>query len=312
MLRVGGLHKRYGDTVALDGVDVAIDAGEICGLLGPNGAGKTTLVSIVAGLRSADAGTVTIDGVDALRDGRRARRRLGMVPQDIGIYPTLTVRQNLTVFGELADVRGPLLRRRLTEVADALELGPMLDRAVRELSGGEKRRVHTAVALLHRPALLLLDEPTTGVDVGTRARLLDAVRALAAEGAAICYSTHYLPEVEALGASVAIFDHGRVIARGTLAELVAAHGRPAVDVVIDGEVPEHPPFVGEAAVERHADRLRIVGTDAAGHIAAVLTAVGPRANVRRIELVSVSLEGVFLALTGRRFEIEEDGDGTRP
>jgi ABC-2 type transport system ATP-binding protein len=310
VLEVGGLAKRYGDVVALDGVDLSIGAGEICGLLGPNGAGKTTLASIVAGLRTADAGRVTIDGVDALGDGRRARTKLGYAPQELSIYPTVSVRENLIVFGELADVRGPLLRRRIDEVADGFELAPLLDRPARAMSGGEKRRLHTAAAMLHRPALLLLDEPTTGVDVGTRARLLDAVRSLAADGTAICYSTHYLPEIEALNASVAIIDHGRVIARGAVAQLVAAHGDAAVDIIIDPPVPavvEIRAAVPDGSIEHLADRIRIRGPHAANEIAHVLVALGSDAQrVRRIEVVSASLEGVFLALTGRRFDAEPD------
>jgi ABC-2 type transport system ATP-binding protein len=312
VLEVGGLTKRYGDVAALDGVDLEIGAGEICGLLGPNGAGKTTLASIVAGLRSADRGTVTIDGVDALRSGRAARRKLGFAPQELSIYPTVTVRENLVVFGELADVRGALLRRRIDEVAEAFELTSLLDRLAREMSGGEKRRLHTAAAMLHRPALLLLDEPTTGVDVSTRARLLDAVRLLAADGTAVCYSTHYLPEVEALGASVAIIDHGRVIARGAVDELVTAHGGTVVDIIIDPPVPaaHDTSFAGrDHSIEHLADRIRIRGPRSTTEIAHVLVALGPdAARVRRIDVVSASLEGVFLALTGRRFEAEAEAE----
>jgi ABC-2 type transport system ATP-binding protein len=306
VLTVRGLVKRYGELTALDGVELDLAPGEICGLLGPNGAGKTTLASIIAGLRRADAGTVTIGGIDALGDGRRARHKLGFAPQELGIYPTLTVRENLTAFGELADLRGTTLRTRITEVGDALELSSLLDRVCRTLSGGEKRRVHTAAALLHRPALLLLDEPTTGVDVATRGRLLEAVRALAAEGTAICYSTHYLPEVEALGASVAIIDRGTMIARGTVADLIAAHGRPSVKILLDGPLP-HDLAPLPFAVERQPDRLRITGTDPTTQIGEVLTAMGPAAAlVRRIDVLAVSLEGVFLALTGRRFEAQEE------
>ena len=303
MLEVRGLRKRYGDVVALDGAELSIARGEVCGLLGPNGAGKTTLASIVAGLRSADAGTVTIDGVDALGDGRRARQALGFAPQDLAIYPTLSVRENLVMFGEIADLRNTQLTGRIEQVADALELAALLDRPCRALSGGEKRRVHTAAAMLHRPALLLLDEPTTGVDVATRSRLLDTVRALADDGTAICYSTHYLPEVEALGASVAIIDHGRLIARGTVADLVRDHGRSGVDIEVDN---------GDAitatlpnGVERDGNVVRITGEEPSARIGEVLGLLG-HSRVRRVEVTAVSLESVFLTLTGRRFDSEED------
>jgi ABC-2 type transport system ATP-binding protein len=236
-LVVKGVRKRYGDTIALDGVDLDIAAGEIVALLGPNGAGKTSLVSIVAGLRRPDTGSVQVAGVDALRKPHAARARLGLAPQELGIYPTLSVRDNLRFHGELAGLRRTALTRRVAEVADALALGDLLRRAARELSGGEARRLHTAMSVIGRPQLLLLDEPTTGADVGMRVQLLELVRTLAAEGAAVCYSTHYLQEVEQLGASVAIIDAGRIVARGPLRTLVAAHGSAAIELRFDGPPP---------------------------------------------------------------------------
>src|ERR1035437_1143133 len=181
-----GVTKRYGDNVALNDVDLDIRPGEILGLLGPDGAGKTTLVSIAAGLLRADAGTVKVCGIDVRRDPVGARRRLGLAPQELGVYPLLSVRENLVFFGEMAGLRSHQLRRRIEEVADDLDLGTFIDRKAQFLSGGEKRRLHTAMALIPRPALLLLDEPTTGVDVATRAHLIQVVRKLAAEGAAVC------------------------------------------------------------------------------------------------------------------------------
>jgi len=207
------------------------------GLLGPNGAGKTTFVSIVAGVLKADAGTVQITGVDALRDSRKARRRLGIAPQDLGLYPTMSVRRNLTYFGEIAGLRGSELSSRVEEIAEGLSLTPMLDRKAGTLSGGQQRRLHTAMALLHHPPLLILDEPTVGADIRTRQEILDQVKRLAAEGRAVCYSTHYLPEIEELGASVAILDGGRIIARGSIAELVATYSSTAVELHFEGEPP---------------------------------------------------------------------------
>src|SRR5205085_662314 len=154
MLGVQGLCKSYGDVVALDGVDLDIAAGEICGLLGPNGAGKTTLVSIVAGLRDADAGGVVVNGVDALANSASARRFIGLAPQELGIYPTVRVRDNLVCFGELAGLRGRVLADRIGEIGEILELTALLDRPARTLSGGEKRRLHTAMAMMHHPPLL--------------------------------------------------------------------------------------------------------------------------------------------------------------
>jgi ABC-2 type transport system ATP-binding protein len=307
VLEVAGLCKSYGDVVALDGVDLGIAPGEICALLGPNGAGKTTLVSIVVGLRQADAGEIRVGGVDALRDPTAARSLAGIAPQELGIYPALTVRQNLTFFGELNGVWGTELDERIDRVADALELGELLDRPCQTLSGGEKRRVHTGNAMLHQPPLLLLDEPTTGVDVRTRAHLLDAVRAMAAEyGTAICYSTHYLPEVEALGATVAIIEGGRIIARGSIEELVARHGGAAVELTFDGPPP---PLSTRGRVEEDGSTVRLLCDDPGAEAAAVMARLGEDAHrLRAVEIIAPSLESVFLALTGRRYESGEETD----
>lgn len=298
--------KRYGDVVALDGVDLTVAAGEICALLGPNGAGKTTLVSIVCGLRHPDAGSVTVNGIDAVRDSARARRHLGFAPQELAIYPTVLVRENLAFAGELADLRSAALAGRIEQVADALELTHLLDRPARALSGGEKRRVHTAMAMIHSPELLLLDEPTTGVDVATRARLLDTVRRLAVEqGTAVCYSTHYLPEVEALGASVTLVDQGRVIAQGFVAELVARHARTIVELTFDGP----PPPLRVEGGEVDGDTFRFPSTQAAADAARLLSSLGADADrLRGLEILTPSLEAVFLALTGRRYSEDTDRD----
>lgn len=310
MLGVAGLSKSYGEVAALDGVDIDIAAGEICGLLGPNGAGKTTLVSIVAGLRDADSGAVTVNGTDALRCSAQARRFIGLAPQELAIYPTVRVLDNLVFFGELAGLRGSVLAARVAEVAEILELTALLDRPGRTLSGGEKRRLHTAMAILHRPPLLLLDEPTTGVDVRTRARLLEAVRRLACEeGTAICYSTHYLPEIEALGASVAIIEQGRIIARGSVAQLVRRHGGAAVELTFAGP----PPALSlDHRVEAVENTLRVYTNEPAADLACVLARLGAEAErLRGVEIVSPSLESVFLALTGRRYAVDDDRGAER-
>lgn len=307
MLDVRGLCKSYGSVTALAGVDLQIEAGEICGLLGPNGAGKTTMVSIVAGLRRADAGHVTVNGVDALNHSLEARHYIGLAPQELGIYLTLSVRDNLVFFGQLADLRGRLLAERIEEIADALGLTDLLGRLARTLSGGEKRRLHTAVAMLHRPPLLMLDEPTSGVDVRTRTSVLDAVRRLAEDGTAVCYSTHYLPEVEALGASVAIIDRGRIIARGSVADLVRQHGGSAVELRFDGP----PPVVTiDRRTELADETLRVYTDQPAADTAAVLGSLGPdAARIQEIQIISPSLESVFLALTGRRYTAESKIEG---
>ncbi len=298
MLHIADLRKRYGDVVALRGVDLDVSPGEIIALLGPNGAGKTTLVSIVAGLRKPDSGVVRVDGLNALVHSAEVRRRIGLAPQETGLYPVVTVRQNFALFGELAGLRGPELRRRIDEVAEALALTDLLDRQAGQLSGGQKRRVHTAIALLHRPKLLLLDEATTGADVETRGHLLDLVQRLAAEGSAVLYSTHYLAEVETLGSNVVILDHGQVIARGGVHELIRAHAKSVVELTFAGAVPDLG-LDGSATTDGRL--LRLATADPAATLVDVLPQV-PRDSLVAVEIVRPSLEAVYLALTGRRYE----------
>ncbi len=308
VLEVQGVAKRYGDHVALDAVSLSVAPGEVCGLLGPNGAGKTTLVSIVAGLRSADVGTVHVDGVDVEQGGRSARSAVGLAAQDTAIYPTVTVRENLELFARLAGLGGSAMWSRIEQVADVVELTGLLDRLGRHLSGGERRRLHTAMALVHRPRVLLLDEPTTGVDIATRSRLLAAISSLATEeGCAVVYSTHYLPEIEELGASVAILDRGQILTRGRLDELIDRHGSGLVEVTFDGPVP----VVDGAEVDGATLRL---ATDRPGPAAAALLArLGVDVDrVVSVDLVQPSLETVFVALTGRAYRSDDDPAGDAP
>ncbi len=223
-LVLSGVEKRYGDVVALAGVDLSIRRGEVVALLGPNGAGKTTLLSLVAGLRRPDAGSVKVLGVDAFADPRRARSSIGFAPQDLGIYPTATVQENLLVFAELAGLRGAARDQGVARAAQHLGLTKLLGRPARLLSGGERRRLHVAMAFVHGPSLLLLDEPGAGMDVRGARSLEELVRTLAEDGAGVCYSTNDLLEAESVADSVAILDRGRLMAHGAVADLVTRHG----------------------------------------------------------------------------------------
>jgi ABC-2 type transport system ATP-binding protein len=304
---VRGVHKAYGSVQALQGVDLEVARGEIVALVGPNGAGKTSLVSIVAGLRRPDRGEVTVGGLDVTKHRQEVGRLLGLAPQELAIYPTIKVRDNLTLAGELAGLRGQALRARIDETAVSLGIDDLLDRSAGAMSGGQKRRLHTAMALVHRPPLLLLDEPTVGADIDSRAQLLDLVRRLAhVDGAAVCYSTHYLPEVEELGASVAILEQGRVVSRGSLPELLAAHARPAVELEFHGPAPHLAAFPG-AVID--GNRLRITADDPAAAAADALAALGPdHPPLAGVEVLHPGLEAVYRAVTGRRFEDEEAVD----
>jgi ABC-2 type transport system ATP-binding protein len=299
VLEIDDLRKSYGDVDALNGVSLDVARGEIVALLGPNGAGKTTLVSIVAGLRRADAGAVTVDGIDALARPKEALRRIGLAPQDLGVFPVVKVRHNLELMAGLAGMSRRQAEARIGDVADVLGLTPLLDRLAGSLSGGQKRRLHTAMALVHRPALLLLDEATSGADVQTRSDILDLIKQLAGEGCAVLYSTHYLHEVETLTASVAILDAGRMIARGELDALIGSYGASAVELVFDGPAPA---LTAPEPVSRNGSVVRIISSTPAVTAAAALAELGPeRDRLRSVEIVRPSLESVFLALTGRRY-----------
>jgi ABC-2 type transport system ATP-binding protein len=218
MLIAEGLVKRYGTRMALAGFDLSVAPGEITGLIGPNGAGKTTFVEIVTGLVRPDAGRVLVGGQDALRS-RTVRRLIGVAPQELALYQSVTVRENLELFGGLAGLRGQGLRAAISRVLDELALGPVAGQQTGALSGGQRRRVQAATAMVGSPPLLLLDEPTAGADPQTRSALLAAVRARAAAGTAVLYTTHYLPELDELDATLALARGGVVIARGTRDEL---------------------------------------------------------------------------------------------
>ncbi|MGX7825916.1 ABC transporter ATP-binding protein [Actinokineospora sp. 24-640] len=230
MLEAHDLVKRYGPVRALDGFTLSAAAGEIVGLLGHNGAGKTTFVEITANLIRADSGRITVDG----KSPADVRGMVGISPQRLGLYPSLTPREHLRVFAGLAGLRGSALRRSLDELVVSLRMTDFVDRPVGKLSGGQQRRTQVATALLGEPPLLLLDEPTAGADMETREAMLDAVKRCAAGGAAVVYTTHYLPELTELGATIAVARDGRVIARGTYADLV--DGLPGeIGLTLDGE-----------------------------------------------------------------------------
>jgi ABC-2 type transport system ATP-binding protein len=216
VLEATDLTKKYDEVQALAGFSLAVAAGEICGLVGHNGAGKTTFVDMVSGLLKPDSGAVLVDGVAP----HETRGEIGISPQHIALYRPLTVREHLELYGRLSGLRRKALKAEIEELATAMQLTGFLERRAGLLSGGQQRRTQAATALIHRPKLLLMDEPTAGADPETRQALLDVVKQRAAEGAAVVYTTHYLTELADLKASIAVASHGRVIARGSSAELL--------------------------------------------------------------------------------------------
>lgn len=279
MLEVESLHKRYGQIAALGGFDLEIAAGEVVGLVGHNGAGKTTFVDLVAGLIRPDSGRISVGGIDAVARPEAARTRMGIAPQEIALYLSATPRQNLRLFGGLAGLRRSALTGAISEIAEAMDLTAFLDRPAGLLSGGQRRRVQAAVALLHRPPLLLLDEPTVGADPVTREALLATVRRRADEGAAVCYTTHYLPELETLGASIAVVAKGRVVARGAQTELLAG-------------VP------GELRMTLADGQQRVIATvDPSGELARLLR---DGVVIRSVDIQQPSLDDLYRSLAAQR------------
>ncbi|MCP4227346.1 MAG: ABC transporter ATP-binding protein [Actinomycetia bacterium] len=306
MLEARGIEKRYGKVVALRGADLDVGAGSVVSLLGRNGAGKTTLLSTIAGLLRPDAGSVLVDGVDVWAQPGAAASLIGIAPQETGIYRAVTVRDNLVFFAELAGLRRSARNRRVEEVAEQLALTDLLGRKATQLSGGEARRLHTACALVHRPRLLLLDEPTVGADVITRNQLIEVVRQLAADGAAVLYTTHYLPEVEALAAEIVVIDDGVVLARGTQRQLVEWYRCDGVEIEFDRAVDALP--TGLQGERLNETRWRCGSSDDVGYVTSQISPLDAR--IVSAELIRPDLERVFLAITGSTLEddstIEEE------
>jgi ABC-2 type transport system ATP-binding protein len=221
LLSANGVVKRFGSVTALDGVSLEIAPGEFFGLLGPNGAGKSTLMSLVAGLRKFESGSLTVDGAGVAAGSASARLALGLVPQHIALYTDLSAERNLRIFGGLYGLRGSLLNERIDQALEAVQLADRRTDLVKAFSGGMQRRLNLAAALLHRPRLLLCDEPTVGVDPQSRNAIFDYLQELNRGGLTVIYSTHYMEEAARLCSRIAIIDHGRILALGTLDALLA-------------------------------------------------------------------------------------------
>jgi len=302
LISAEGLTKWYGSRAAVDGLALAARAGEIVGLLGPNGAGKTTTLSMLSGVIAPDAGTVKIGGFVVASDPIVARRKLGLVPQSIALYPTLTALENLHFFGQ---IQGLGARDAATCASKLLATVGLSDRAndiVAGFSGGMKRRLNLACGMIHSPAVLLLDEPTVGVDPQSRGRIFEVVETAARAGAAVIYSTHYMEEVERLCSRVILIDHGHVVAGGTSAELIALAGSaPRIDVLTRDELkPGWCDGIGRAVVfadgARFGASLELAALDQAPEV--IRRAERAGGEVLEVHLHRPNLQDAFLKLTG--------------
>ena len=300
------LRRRYGQRLAVDGVGFRVDPGETYGLLGPNGAGKTTTISMICGLLRRDGGEVTVAGASLDRDPGAVKAAIGYVPQDIALYPDLSGGENLRFWGRMQGLSGRELAARVGAVLEVVGLADRARDKVADYSGGMQRRLNIGAGLLHRPRLLVLDEPTVGVDPQSRNAILENVEALRGEGVAVLYTTHYMEEAERLCDRVGIIDQGRLIAEGTRRELVAQVGkRDRIELAASGDL------VGLAAGCRRtvdgveeatvvAGGLHLVARDGRRLLPKLLElAEMAGVEVSSVEVVEPDLEAVFLHLTGK-------------
>jgi oleandomycin transport system ATP-binding protein len=306
-----GLAKRFGDTRALVGVDLAVPTGSVLGLLGPNGAGKTTVVRVLASLLRPDAGRATVGGFDVLREAHQVRQLIGLTGQYAAVDENLTGTENLLLIGRLLGRSRREARRRAGELLDDFGLADAADRAAKTYSGGMRRRLDLAASLVGRPRILFLDEPTTGLDPRARLELWDIVRGLVRGGSTVLLTTQYLDEADTLADNIAVIDHGKVIATGTPDELKAKAGAQslAVRAVDPSDLPTVVAVVGELAkAEPEVDRELVTApvTDPA-----ILPAVVRRLDdegvvINALTLRSASLNEVFLSLTGHPADESEE------
>ena len=305
VLHCEGLKKRFGSRQAVDGVGFDIGPGETYGLLGPNGAGKTTTISMICGILARDAGEVFVDGERLDVGTTRAKRLVGIVPQDLAIYPDLTALENLDYFGRFYGMGGAALRQRIREVLDVVQLTDRQRDRTAGYSGGMKRRLNIAIGLLHNPRLLVLDEPTVGVDPQSRNAILSSVETLGQEGIGILYTTHYMEEAERLCDRVGIVDQGRIIAEGTRPELVQLVGQTdKVSLGATGSLQAAAEAMraleGVQEVTSREGGLDVIVPDASTALPALLAAAAATGtSVRSVEVVEPDLEAVFLHLTGK-------------
>jgi ABC-2 type transport system ATP-binding protein len=302
MLQLRSVTKRYGTLVALNDVSLDVARGEFFGLLGPNGAGKSTLMSLVAGLRAPDSGTLTLDGAPLTARDSATRIALGLVPQSIALYDELSAEQNLKIFGELYGLRGADLRARIDEALEAVQLADRRRDQVKTFSGGMQRRLNLVAALLHRPKVLLCDEPTVGVDPQSRNAIFDFLEARARDGLTVIYSTHYMEEATRLCTRIGIIDHGKILALGTLDDLLTQ--LPFEEEIHFPATTQSAAFAAQLAAHgeiatvdgRHRFRPRADFKLSTFYVLAETHALPPRLFTQE----RPTLEAVFLHLTGRK------------
>lgn len=305
MLKVENLYKNYGNIRAVDGISFEVKRGEVFGLLGPNGAGKSTTISIISTLVPPTKGEIIFEGESILKNPKNIRQKLGVVPQDIALYPTLSGYENLRFWGNLYGLKGQELKQRINETANIIGLHERLKDKVEKYSGGMKRRLNIGAALLHMPDLLIMDEPTVGIDPQSRSHILDTVLKLNDRGITIIYTTHYMEEAENLCSRICIMDEGKIIASGTQQELVElVKEKTQINIKLDSindsilDSFKNIPGIIDAKIDE--DIIILYGENGDILLAQIIAKVSEHKNrIQSIDVKKPNLEAVFLHLTGK-------------
>ncbi len=304
-IEVNKLKKSFSNLLAVQDVDLAAEKGEILSLLGPNGAGKSTIISILSGLLAPDGGEASIMGHSVTKEPEAAKASLGVVPQDIALYPDLTARENLVFWGKMYGLRGAALKQRVDEVLEIIGLSERQKDYVGKFSGGMKRRVNIGAALLHKPEVVIMDEPTVGIDPQSRRHILDNVRELNRQGMSVLYTTHYMEEAAELSDHIAIMDMGKIIAYGTHDELIQLVGEQTrIDLTLNVEgaqvMDSWRELEGVSNAVREDGRVIVLADDSNHALPRLFEAAnGLGVRITSVDIQDPNLETVFLHLTGR-------------
>ncbi|MGL4991147.1 MAG: ABC transporter ATP-binding protein [Sarcina sp.] len=303
-LEINNLAKKFGDFTAVENISLKVKEGDIYGLLGPNGAGKSTTISMICGLLKLTSGSIKLFDVDVSKSMKNQNKILGYVPQDISVYENLTAYENLKFFGELYGIRGEKLKQSIEKALEFVGLSDVRNKMPGNFSGGMKRRLNIACAIIHNPKIVIMDEPTVGIDPQSRNHILESVKKLNREGVTIIYTTHYMEEVEAICNDIAIVDHGNVIVSGTKEELKNIVSEYKI---LDVEVNESEAIsvdllkniVGVQDVFVNGNKLEIHSDKEINNLNKVIEIISKNTNILNIGFRDINLETVFLALTGR-------------